>query len=152
MRFDLRDVPASQGDAELHRGAPRRPPRLLAAAFTLAGINHFVMPGPYRKIVPPGFGDPATVVAISGVAEVLGGLGTLPLRTRRLAGMWLVALLVAVFPANVYMALAPARFAPIPRWALYLRLPLQPLMILWTLRATRATRADAAMFGHEGPA
>lgn len=126
-----------------------RPPQLLAAAFTLAGINHFVMPGPYRRIVPPGFGDPARVVAISGVAEMAGGLGTLPARTRRIAGLWLVSLLVAVFPANVYMALKPQRFKPIPRWALYLRLPLQPLMAWWVLRATRA---DAAMFDHEGPA
>lgn len=152
MRFDLRDAPPFQGDAERRGGAQRRPPRLLAAAFTLAGINHFVMPDPYRRIVPPGFGDPATVVAISGVAEVIGGLGTLPARTRRIAGLWLVGLLAAVFPANVYMALSPERFKPIPRWALYLRLPLQPLMIWWALRATRATGADAAMFGHEGPA
>ncbi len=123
-----------------------RPPRLLAAAFTLAGINHFVMPGPYRKIVPPGFGDPATMVAISGVAEIVGGLGTLPARTRRLAGLWLVGLLLAVFPANLYMALRSERFAPIPRWALYLRLPLQGLMVRWALRATRS---DAAMFGRE---
>jgi uncharacterized membrane protein len=127
----------------------KRPPRLLAAVFTLAGINHFVMPGPYRKIVPPGFGDPATVVAISGVAEILGGLGTLPTRTRRLAGFSLIALLAAVFPANVYMALRPDRFAPIPKWALYLRLPLQPLMAWWALRATGS---DTAMFGREGPA
>lgn len=149
MRFDLRDAAPSAAGAKRRSGGQGRPPRLLAAAFTLAGINHFVMPGPYRRIVPPGFGDPATVVAISGVAEVLGGVGTLPARTRRLAGLWLVALLIAVFPANVYMALRPDRFRPIPRWALCLRLPLQPLMIWWTLRATRA---DAAMFGHEGPA
>lgn len=125
------------------------PPRLLAAAFTLAGINHFVMPGSYRKIVPPGFGDPARVVAISGVAELAGGLGVLPGRTRRIAGLWIVGLLIAVFPANVYMALQPQQFKPIPRWALYLRLPLQPLMMWWVLRATRA---DAAMFDHEGSA
>jgi uncharacterized membrane protein len=123
-----------------------RPPRLLAAAFTLAGINHFVMPGPYRKIVPPGFGDPAAMVAISGVAEIVGGLGTLPARTRRLAGLWLVGLLLAVFPANLYMALRPERFRPIPRWALWLRLPLQGLMVRWALRATRP---DAAMFDRE---
>jgi uncharacterized membrane protein len=123
-----------------------RRPRLLAVAFTLAGINHFVIPGPYRKIVPPGFGDPATMVALSGVAEIAGGLGTLPLRTRRLAGLWLVGLLLAVFPANLYMALQSERFAPIPRWALYLRLPLQVLMVRWVLRATRP---DAAMFGRE---
>lgn len=125
------------------------PPRLLAAAFTLAGINHFVMPGAYRRIVPPGFGDPATVVAVSGVAEILGGVGVLSSRTRRLAGWWLVCLLAAVFPANVHMALRPQLFARIPRWALYARLPLQPLMMWWALRATRA---DAAMFGQEGSA
>ena len=149
MRFELRDAPASKGEGQRRGGGPSGPPRLLALAFTLAGINHFVMPGPYRRIVPPGFGNAATVVAISGVAEMLGGLGTLPARPRRLAGLWLVGLLVAVFPANVYMALAPDRFKPIPRWALYLRLPLQPLMAWWALRATRV---DAAMFGHEGPA
>ncbi len=126
-----------------------KPPRLLAALFTLAGVNHFVMPTPYRRIVPPGFGDPAAVVAISGVAEVVGGLGVLPRRTRRLAGLWLVGLLAAVFPANLYMALRPQRFAPIPRWALYLRLPLQPLAMWWALRATRP---HAAMFDYEGTA
>lgn len=131
--------------------APRtaHAPRLLAAFFTLAGVNHFVMPGRYRMIVPPGFGDPAAVVAISGVAEIVGGLAVLPRRTRRVAGLWIVGLLAAVFPANVYMALAPDRFASIPRFALYLRLPLQPLMMRWALRATRV---DAAMFDHEGSA
>jgi uncharacterized membrane protein len=59
-------------------------------------------------------------------------------RTRRLSGLGLIALLAAVFPANVYMARAPERFRGIPRWALYARLPLQPLMMLWAWRATRA--------------
>lgn len=126
-----------------------RPPRLLAAFFTLAGVNHFVMRKPYERIVPPGFGDPAALVAISGIAEVVGGLGVLPERTRRLAGLWLVSVLAAVFPANLYMALRHERFGRIPRWALLLRLPLQPLMMWWALRATRA---DAAMFDHEGSA
>jgi uncharacterized membrane protein len=57
--------------------------------------------------------------------------------TRRLAGVWLIALLAAVFPANVYMARAPERFRKIPRWALIARLPLQPLMMVWAWRATR---------------
>jgi uncharacterized membrane protein len=57
--------------------------------------------------------------------------------TRRLSGTGLVALLVAVFPANIYMATAPERFKKIPRWGLYARLPLQPLMMLWAWRATR---------------
>ncbi len=58
-------------------------------------------------------------------------------RTRRLAGLGLVALLAAVFPANLYMARDPDRFPRIPRWALYARLPLQPLMMRWAWRATR---------------
>lgn len=132
------------------RGLERkRSRRLLAIVFTLAGVNHFAMPKPYRKIVPPGFGDPARVVALSGVAEIIGGLLVLPRRTRQAGGLWIVALLAAVFPANVHMALNPQQFKPIPRWALWLRLPLQPLMMRW---AIRASRPDAAMFDHEGSA
>ena len=53
------------------------------------------------------------------------------------AGVCLIALLAAVFPANLYMAREPERFSNVPRWALYARLPLQPLMMLWAWRATR---------------
>jgi uncharacterized membrane protein len=109
----------------------------LGAVFIVAGVNHFVMPGAYRRIVPPGIGDPATLVGVSGVAEVAGGLGVLLGRTRRPAGLGLIALLAAVFPANLYMARNPQRFRRIPRWALYARLPLQPLMMAWVWRATR---------------
>jgi uncharacterized membrane protein len=133
--------------SELARGD--RSTSVLGAVFVLAGINHFVKPKPYRKIVPPGFGDPELVVAISGVAEVIGGVGVFVPKTRRLAGLGLIALLAAVFPANVYMALAPEKFASIPRWALWARLPLQPLMMWW---AWRATRQDAAMFDRMDPA
>ena len=68
----------------------------------------------------------------SGVAEILGGLGLLFRRTRKAAGWGLVALLAAVFPANVYMATAAERFAAMaPAWALWARLPLQPLLMFW---------------------
>jgi uncharacterized membrane protein len=111
---------------------------LLAAFFVASGVNHFVSPRFYRAIVPPLLRDDAKlVVDVSGVAEVLGGLGVLLPRTRRAAGAGLVALLVAVFPANVYMAREPDRFRRFPRWALFARLPLQPLMIWWAWRATR---------------
>ena len=73
----------------------------------------------------------------SGVAEVIGGLAVLVPATRRLSGLWLVALLAAVFPANLYMAREPERFSKVPRWALYARLPLQPLCMLWAWKATR---------------
>jgi uncharacterized membrane protein len=112
--------------------------RLLAAFFVASGVNHFVSPRFYRAIVPPSLASRSKrVVELSGVAEVLGGLGVLLPPTRRLAGAGLVALLAAVFPANLYMASEPERFAKIPRWALFARLPLQPLMMWWAWRATR---------------
>jgi uncharacterized membrane protein len=110
----------------------------LAAFFIQAGVNHFVMPRPYERIVPPALkGKAKLLVQASGVAEIAGGVGVLMPRTRRLSGMGLVALLAAVFPSNLYMAREPASFARIPRWALYARLPLQPLMMVWAWRATR---------------
>jgi uncharacterized membrane protein len=112
--------------------------RLLANLFIGAGANHFVMPRAYEKIVPPQLkGHAKRIVQISGVAEIAGGVGVLVPATRRLSGLGLVALLAAVFPANVHMALEPERFRRIPRWALYGRLALQPLMMLWAWRATR---------------
>ncbi|HWX74847.1 MAG TPA: hypothetical protein VNZ05_06050 [Solirubrobacteraceae bacterium] len=116
-----------------------RSPRALGAFFIAAGINHFVVPGAYRQIVPPRLQRrAASVVAVSGVAEIAGGVGVLLAPTRRAAGVGLIVLLAAVFPANVYMARAPERFARIPSWALYLRLPLQPLMAWWAWRASHA--------------
>jgi uncharacterized membrane protein len=115
-----------------------RSQRLLGAFFIGAGLNHFVNPRAYARIVPPSLADEAgRLVVISGVAELAGGAGVLLRRTRRPAGLGLIALLIAVFPANLYMAREPERFRPIPRWALYGRLPLQPLMMLWAWRATR---------------
>jgi uncharacterized membrane protein len=122
--------------AEPPRGG-RRSRLLLAAAFVGAGVNHFVMPHTYERIVPPSMkGRARSLVAVSGVAEVAGGLGVLLPWTRRPAGLGLIALLVAVFPANLYMARTPERFRKIPPWALYARLPLQPLMMWWAWRAT----------------
>jgi uncharacterized membrane protein len=125
-------------DAERTEG-PDRSRRLLAAFFIASGANHFAMPRAYRRIVPPSLAhDAARVVALSGVAEIVGGLAVLPPRTRRAGGVWLIALLAAVFPANLYMARSPDRFRGIPRWALYARLPLQPIMMIWAWRATRS--------------
>jgi uncharacterized membrane protein len=110
----------------------------LAWFFIGAGVNHFVSPRAYEQIVPPQLkGRERLVVQLSGVAELAGGLGVLLPSTRRLAGVSLIALLAAVFPANLYMAGAPERFRRIPRWALFARLPLQPLMMWWAWKATR---------------
>jgi uncharacterized membrane protein len=116
----------------------RRSRGLLAAFFIGSGVNHFVQRRFYEMIVPPRLQDRAKqVVDVSGVAEIAGGVGVLLPRTRRASGVGLIALLGAVFPANVYMARSPERFHKIPRWALYARLPLQPMMMLWAWRATR---------------
>jgi len=112
--------------------------RLLGAFFIAAGVNHFAQPGFYRRIVPPSLkGRAVEVVAVSGVAEIIGGVGVLAGPTRRLSGVWLIGVLAAVFPANLYMARQPEHFPTLPRWALYGRLPLQPLMMWWVWRATR---------------
>jgi uncharacterized membrane protein len=115
--------------------------RALGALFIAGGVNHFLMPRPYRAIVPPRVQPQAKeLVEISGVAEILGGVGVLVAPTRRAAGIGLIALLAAVFPANLYMAQTPERFPRIPRWALYARLPLQPLMMWWAWRAACSRR------------
>jgi len=112
--------------------------RLLSAFWIAAGINHFRRPGFYEPIVPPPLHTrKREVVAVSGVAEIIGGLAVMARPTRRLSGPYLVVLLAAIFPANLYMALQPDRFKGIPRWALYARLPFQPLMMIWAWRATR---------------
>jgi len=118
-----------------------RAQRVLSLFWIGAGINHFVMPRPYQRMVPPGFGDPGTLVVVSGVAEIAGGVGVLLAPTRRASGWGLIALLFAVFPANIYMAVAPEKIPglKIPRVLLWLRLPLQPLMMWWAWAATRST-------------
>jgi uncharacterized membrane protein len=128
----------TEAEAEQARPGGRGARRALAAFFIGAGVNHFVNPRFYEAIVPPSLqGDKQRVVQVSGVAEILGGVGVLLPRTRRLSGVGLIALLAAVFPANLYMAREPEHFKAVPRWALYARLPLQPLMMLWAWRATR---------------
>jgi uncharacterized membrane protein len=120
-------------------GGGKRSRLLLGIVFIAAGINHFATPRHYERIVPPSLkGRARSVVAVSGVAEAAGGLGVLLPWTRRPAGLGLIALLAAVFPANLYMARKPEDFTKIPRWALYARLPLQPLMMWWAWTATRS--------------
>ena len=115
----------------------------LAAFFAAAGTNHFVNPRGYEAIVPPALASRSREInLISGVAEIVGAIAVLPPTTRRLGRWLLLALLVAVFPANVHMAVSPEQvrgldLRKIPRWALWARLPLQPLAMLWVWRATR---------------
>ena len=107
--------------------------------MTFAGVMHFVKPRWYERIMPPYLPAHRELVYASGVAEIAGAVGTMHPRTRRPAGLLLIATLLAVFPANVHMALHPEEFEDLPGGAaaLYARLPLQGLFVLWVWRATR---------------
>ena len=117
---------------------------ILAVVFVLAGVNHFLSPDVYIAIMPPYLPAPRAVVYLSGFFEILGGLAVLPRTTRAAAGWGLVLLLLAVFPANVHMALHPEQFPVAPVWTLYARLPLQFVLMAWAYRATRSD-APASM-------
>jgi uncharacterized membrane protein len=120
--------------------APHRPSVslvLLALIFCVGGIMHFVAPASYLRIMPAWLPSPLLLVYVSGLAEILGGLGLLLPSTRAVAGWGLILLLIAVFPANVQM-LESARAAHASRlWIalLVLRLPLQPALMHWVWRA-----------------
>jgi uncharacterized membrane protein len=110
---------------------------LIAVIFAAAGVLHLVKPGPYIRIVPPWLPAPATLVLLSGICEIVGGLGVLLPATRAAAGWGLIALLVAVFPANVQMLLDAHAHHASRAWQLALaaRLPLQGWLIWWVWRA-----------------
>ena len=106
---------------------------LLAAFFVIGGVMHFVLPATYASVMPPWLPWPAALVAISGVCEIAGGIGVLLPPWRRAAGWGLIALSIAVLPANVQM-LQDALAAGRPGWQialLVLRLPLQAALIWW---------------------
>ena len=104
---------------------------LLALFFIGAGINHFIRTGFYLRMMPPYVPFHLAMVQLSGVAELALGLLLLIPRTAPLAAWGLIALLVAVFPANLQMALHPETFPEFNPVTLWLRLPLQAVMIAW---------------------
>ena len=105
---------------------------VLALFFIVAGANHFWHPKWYERIVPPSLPSPALLVQISGAAEIAGGVGVLVPALRLYAGIGLVLLLIAVFPANVYMAQHAQAFSRVASPALlWIRLPLQAALIAW---------------------
>src|SRR5262245_45547889 len=110
---------------------------LLALLFVLAGVNHFRDPTFYVRIMPPYLPWHLPLVYVSGACEIaLGVLLVIP-RTSRLAAWGLIALLVAVFPANVHMAMNPQDFPKFSPAALYVRLPLQVVLVAWAYWFTR---------------
>lgn len=110
---------------------------LLALFMVVAGLNHFFNTEFLLRMMPPMLPYPLELVYLSGVLEILVGILLLIPRLTRFAAWGCVLLFIAVFPANLYMAMAPEKFSDFPRWALYLRLPLQILPILWAYVYTR---------------
>jgi uncharacterized membrane protein len=104
-----------------------------------AGLNHFRVPATYEAMIPDVLPAHAALNIISGIAEILGGLGLIVPATRRFAAWGLIVLLVAVFPANINMAIndLPLGNDPVPTWALWARLPLQLVFIAWCYLFTR---------------
>lgn len=119
----------------------RWPVWLLGLFWIGAGVMHFVKPEIYARIVPPPL-PPAPVVAWSGVAELMGGIGLLLPGARRVAGWGLIALLVAVWPANWYMALHAEKFPGVAPWIPWARLPLQIPLAWWVWSVAIRARAD----------
>ena len=113
---------------------------LMVLLYVGAGINHFVHPEPYTQIMPPWLPYPRELVLLSGVFEVVLGVLLLPPATRPYAAWGVIALLIAVFPANVQMALDFHRQGNPHLWVALLRLPLQLPLIGWAWKYTRPGR------------
>ena len=109
----------------------------LSLFFIYFGIDHFINPEFYLSIMPPAFPLHVEAVYISGFFEILGGISVLIAPLRKIAGWGLVALLICVYPANIYMAITPEAFPEISIGLLYFRLPLQFLFIYWAYSVTR---------------
>ena len=113
---------------------PSRSRILLGGFYLAAGLLHFAKPRPYEAIMPRALPAHRELVYASGAAEMLGGAGVLSDRTVRAAGWWLVATMLAVFPANVNMAVGAQRFRRIPEPLLWGRLPVQGALLYWIWR------------------
>jgi uncharacterized membrane protein len=125
----------SRGFSEMLPTAQKIGLIVAAIGYVAAGSLHFIKTGAYLRIMPPYIPSHLFLVRASGVCEILGGLGLLLPETRRAAAWGLAALLIAIFPANIYMATNPMdagaeSIAPVVRWG---RLALQPLLIWWVL-------------------
>lgn len=114
---------------------PKIPIIIISLFFTIGGIAHFVFIDEFISIIPSYLAYPKTLVIISGIFELLGAIGLLFPQTRMLSGYGLIALIMAVFPANINMALHPQQYPNIPELVLWIRLPLQFIFIWFVWRA-----------------
>lgn len=112
---------------------------VLAVCMVIAGILHFAQSEPFIRIVPDFLPAPAALVYISGVIEIMLGIGLLVPMTRQVSAWGLVALFIAVYPANLNMAINHIEIAGIPDtwWFQAIRLPFQFVLIAWAYWYTR---------------
>lgn len=112
---------------------------VMGILYIAAGALHFLITPRYMAIMPPYLPAHRDLVLVSGAAEIAGGLGVLaPVPALRRAAAWgIIALLIAVWPANLYMATNPQAFPSIPPWIAWLRLPLQLPLLYWAWLYTR---------------
>jgi uncharacterized membrane protein len=114
----------------------------MGGLYMVAGMGHFLVTRAYERVMPAYLPAHHTLVLVSGVAEIAGGLGVLVPQTRRAAAWGLVLLLLAVWPANLWMAQHPGLTPGVPVWALWVRLPLQVPLVWWAWVYTRRDSSE----------
>lgn len=112
---------------------------LMVLFYVFTGVTHLLHPEVFERIVPPPL-PPYLIAILSGLAELGLALLLIPLKTRKWAAWGIIALLIAVFPANIYMYVIRDQFPEIPAWALLVRLPMQIILIAWAYWFARAPR------------
>ena len=128
----------------------RLPPDALAALFAVSGVLHIVRPSGFEPLIPPFMPAPAAIIAVSGVAELVCAVGLF--RRERWAGLASAALLVAVFPGNLWFAISTAADPASPSWlsaGAWARLPLQVPLIWAALQARTSGLTQAGQAGHD---
>lgn len=109
---------------------------LMSILYILAGFNHFRNPKMYIRIIPSYFQNPNLINKLSGIAEIVLGIGLLIPITSKFSAWGIIALLIAIFPSNLYMLQNEKASFGLPKWLLILRLPLQLILIYWAYSYT----------------
>jgi uncharacterized membrane protein len=119
-------------------------PRSIGVIFIAPGILHLAKPEIYESMMPPQLPKPRELILISGVAEIVGGALYIPRGTRTFASWWLLLLLIAVFPSNIYMTLQPKFQKQFSLPALLLRLPIQFIGMWWVRELAKRSAGSGA--------
>ena len=132
VKFNLNPIQSGKSNARIATGL----------TFIFTGAMHFLIPGKYLEMMPPFVPAPLWMIYISGIFEILGGVGLIIPMTKRWAAYGLAALLIAVFPANIYVAVNNIQLGGFMSDSFYqwLRLPLQFALIGWIFRLTTKTK------------